>query len=701
MTAKNFGLAAGVVLWLTSACAFANHIVTENQKPGTTAWRLNNPGTDNASRIKGYTNRLSVAQGQNIRFHVSVNPSQQYSIRIYRMGYYQGRGGRQVWARNAINGTRKSSCPINASTGQTTCAWSSEVNLTIPSDWVTGIYLAKLTNAAGFDNHIPFLVTHNGPTPDLLYQQPVTTYHAYNNYPNDGSTGKSTYDYNSYGANTLLGKKRALRVSFDRPFADTGSFLYRLYEHELVMFLEERGYDLGYVTDIDTHRRPSVLNGIKGFISGGHDEYWTYEMRNAIDAARDGGTHLAFFGANAAFWQIRMKPDAAGRPNRIMEVYKDYSLDPEPNPVRKTVTFRSIGRAEQQLVGVQYIDYVDSQTRADFIARNTNHWIYEGTGVSDGFRIPGIIGGEMDKLFTNYSPPNSTEYTKIGRSPIQGATQGQVTAESVVYRAPSGAWVFGSGTLLWHLGLNDPATRSPVLRRMTQNLLDRYVGAGSGGTPTLSVTAADVVEGTGNIIVKFSLSNAASTPVTFKVSTVAVTATPGVDYYGRYQAVTLAPGVTSLDWPIQVVDDSQTEPRETLRVRIFQVSGASATTTSLTPGIIDDDQGGGPSLSISGAAASESQRSLTYTISLSAPVSQTVSFRFSTTNGSTATTGVDFYGTSSFVQIPPGQTSVTRKVTVVDDSITEGSETVRVQIFSAQNASVANRYAVATIQDDD
>ena len=38
---------------------------------------------------------------------------------------------------------------------------------------------------------------------DLLYQQSVTTYQAYNNYPDDGATGKSLYDFNSYGANTI------------------------------------------------------------------------------------------------------------------------------------------------------------------------------------------------------------------------------------------------------------------------------------------------------------------------------------------------------------------------------------------------------------------------------------------------------------------------------------------------------------------
>jgi len=127
-----------------------NHIVTENLKAGTGSWRLTRPANDAISQAKGYADRLSVTPGQTIRFHIAVNPSQQYSLRIYRLGYYQGLGGRQVWARTNITGRIKGRCPMNATTGQSTCAWSSDVSLQIPAGWVTGIYVAKITNSQGF-----------------------------------------------------------------------------------------------------------------------------------------------------------------------------------------------------------------------------------------------------------------------------------------------------------------------------------------------------------------------------------------------------------------------------------------------------------------------------------------------------------------------------------------------------------------------
>ena len=52
----------------------------------------------------------------------------------------------------------------------------------------------------------------------MLYKLPIATYQAYNSFG-----GKSLYDFNSAGANTVTGTARAVKVSFDRPFNNVGS----------------------------------------------------------------------------------------------------------------------------------------------------------------------------------------------------------------------------------------------------------------------------------------------------------------------------------------------------------------------------------------------------------------------------------------------------------------------------------------------
>jgi N,N-dimethylformamidase beta subunit-like protein len=89
-------------------------------------------------------------------------------------------------------------------------------------------------------------------------------------------------------------------VSFDRPYAahpygvrldGAGDFL-RRWEYNAVRFLEREGYDVGYLTDVDTHQRADALNARRVFVSVGHDEYWSWPMREHVEAARDRGVDL-------------------------------------------------------------------------------------------------------------------------------------------------------------------------------------------------------------------------------------------------------------------------------------------------------------------------------------------------------------------------------------------------------------------------
>src|SRR5439155_1428099 len=78
------------------------------------------------------------------------------------------------------------------------------------------------SKAQGYQTYVIFVAREGRPAP-FLYQHSIATGQAYNNYPNDGRTGKSLYYFNSYGANTVSGNTSAVKVSFDRPYADSGS----------------------------------------------------------------------------------------------------------------------------------------------------------------------------------------------------------------------------------------------------------------------------------------------------------------------------------------------------------------------------------------------------------------------------------------------------------------------------------------------
>ena len=478
------------------ALAADNPIVIENEQPGSSGWQLGLIADDATGQIKGYASATSVGQNQSLTLYVSVNPAQIYSIDVYRIGWYDGMGARLRLHAGQLAGIRQSACKPDASTGLIACSWTPSYTFTVGSDWTSGLYVAVLTNNRGYQNYAMFVVRDGRPA-TYLYEQAIATDQAYNNYPNDGRTGKSLYAYNSFGANTIAGDARAVKVSFDRPYADDGSGNFFYWEVDLVRWLERNGYDVTYSTDVDTHANGAALLTHRAFLSGGHSEYWSKEMYDAAETARDAGVGLAFFSADAVSVQIRFESSTAGVPNRVIVCYRDANLDPVKGATT-TVSWRDpyLNRPEQRLRGVQNNAYVDWGNNFPYVVTNSAHWIYAGTGLRDGDSISGIVGYEMDGYMPAYPGPNGT-HTILSRSPFTDVDGQAQVASASIYQAPSGAWVFSSGTTSWTWGLDD-FSGSHVdarIQRITANLLSAFAaGALPPAVHDLKVTAPGAVQ---------------------------------------------------------------------------------------------------------------------------------------------------------------------------------------------------------------
>ena len=468
----------------------ANPIVTENQQPGTTNWQLGRPGfqtaNDTSKQIKGFAAAPSVNKGDSLNFYVTVSPVQTFNIDIYRMGWYGGTGGRFLQHVQGVNGFTQPSCPMDPITGLLECTnWLPTYTLNVPTTWTTGVYLALLTNSQNYQNYIPFVVREDDRASPLIYQLAVNTYQAYNNYPNDGATGKSVYTFNSFGANTITGNKRAVKVSFDRPYPDAGDGelvsehapAQRTGEFDFIQWMERSGYDVSYSTDVDTHANPSRLLLHRGFVSAGHGEYWTKPQRDGVDAARDAGVNLGFFSGNEMYWQVRFESSGNGVPNRVMVAYKNQaaSLDPVQGDTT-TSKWRDppVNRPEQLTMGAQSVDGAAFfPADDDYVVTNSSNWAYAGTGFNDGDSVPGIVGYEWERYNPQYPYPINRSYTTLSSSPVPFNSTGD-HAESTLYQAPSGAWVFDAGTIWWGYGLNRAGLTDARIQQTTANILNRF-----------------------------------------------------------------------------------------------------------------------------------------------------------------------------------------------------------------------------------
>ena len=446
-----------------ATAALANPITDENALPGTDRWRLRQPAV---SQIAGYGSSTSVTHGETIDLFVSTaDPT--YTIEIFRTGWYGGMGGRRMTEAVERPGIVQT-VPSPDANGKIECNWVNPYAVTIPANWLSGVYLAKLTGVpSGNQSYIMFVVRDERRA-DFVFQSTVTTYQAYNNWG-----GKSLYAFNSTGA-------PAKKVSFNRPYASafgTGGYLFD-WEYNFVRFLEREGYDVTYTTNVDTHARPASLLRAKAFLSVGHDEYWSWEMRTHVEAARDAGVHLAFFSANNCYWQIRFEDQ-----NRTMVGYKDTALASDPlandgipsNDHLITVKWRDVpvSRPEEALFGVMY---VESQIDGDIVIDNPSHWVFAGTGLKKGDKLAGLLGYEVDAIVGVAPPPG---VVRLAHSPYVNDHGSTGTSDMTILTTPRGTLVFAAGTIQWSWGLDsfgDPGRvqrNSEAAKQITRNILDR------------------------------------------------------------------------------------------------------------------------------------------------------------------------------------------------------------------------------------
>jgi hypothetical protein len=503
--------------------AASNPIVTENQLTGSSAWQFSGPVSDDATgQVQGYASATSVGQTQSIIFYVSVNPVQTYSIDFYRIGWYSGAGGRLRLHVGPQNGVRQPGCPRDATTGMVACNWSASYTLTVPADWTSGIYFGVLTNASGYQSDVMFVVRDGRPAP-FLYQQSVTTDEAYNNYPADGSTGKSLYEYNSYGPNTVAGTVRAVKVSFDRPYMNGGTGNFMNWEIEMVRWLERSGYDVTYATNIDTHTNAAMLRNSKAFLSVGHDEYWSKAMLDGVTAARDAGVSLGFFGANPLGWQIRLEPSAGGVANRIITCYKDATVDPVQGATT-TVEWANplLSRPEQILAGTQFTSQLTWGQNAGYVVSNSSNWVYAGTGFRDGDVVPGLVGYEVDRYMSNLPAPTATSRVLLSQSPVTNVNGVADVSNSSIYQAPSKAWVFATGTMSWGWGLDnyDHVVADARIQLATANVLNTFLNGTVQPPALLQLSAVQATSvGATSATITWQSNNPATSQVNFGPTT--------------------------------------------------------------------------------------------------------------------------------------------------------------------------------------
>jgi hypothetical protein len=301
---------------------------------------------------------------------------------------------------------------------------------------------------------------------------------------------------------------------------------------------------------------------------------------------------------------------------------------------------------------------------------------------------------------------------------VRYATADRTAIAGTDYKAASGMLVFYPGdttetinvTVYGYPGKNSDQTFALNLSSPTNAVVLTGTGVGTilNANNTVSIAAASATaptSGTGSLNFTVSLATpvpANGQPVVVQYTTANGTGSNGAmagrDYVNQTGSVTFAPGTSTQTITVTVLPQPLNQPTRTLTVSLTSSTNAQLSASKTAVGTIFDSVPV-PGVSVNNSTGwenSSANKTMTFTVSLSAASGQTVTVPYATGDG-TAVAGTDYIGTSGTLTFAPGTTSKTVSVTVLAGSNVGPSKAFSLNLGSPINATVSQGSGTGTI----
>src|SRR5690606_9215678 len=132
---------------------------------------------------------------------------------------------------------------------------------------------------------------------------------------------------------------------------------------------------------------PGILDPYHLFVTVGHDEYWSAEMRAELERHLDAGGNAALFSGNNMWWKIRFEAPSAGLPRGRMLIDKANGLERAEDAPELHQGNWYMTNPEVKVLGAGYPrggwrEAFDAGDIPDFVVKRPGHWAFEGTGLA-------------------------------------------------------------------------------------------------------------------------------------------------------------------------------------------------------------------------------------------------------------------------------------------------------------------------------
>lgn len=422
---------------------FSGRETSKERKKGFASWLQHSLA---AKSVEGWLDLPSATCGDQVGLHISGNAAP-VTIKVFRMGYYGGANARLIDTEITkpilkYPVTQISKAPYSTVTTNWPIAWYFKItDKTLP-----GQYLIRLDDGQGDASFVPITIVDPQAKSAITFISSVLTWQAYNEWGG----------YSLYKGPNLKRSSRAMVVSFNRPYDGDGAGQFRYMELPILRLAEELGIDMNYITDLELNKDVVSLRNTKSIVYGGHGEYWTNEMRAALEAAVARGTNLVSFGGNAGYNRPRLQTN-----DRELVMWRGSPLDPHlKDRLLATTRWRSfpISKPESLFLGSQYVGLgVDG----NYTIAHPRRWPFNAMKHPELLR--NIVGREVDSPL--YAPGPAVE--ELARSVITLRSK-QITSMATYYTNSKDAGILDIGTNGWACVIDDICPWHPLISSATQ-----------------------------------------------------------------------------------------------------------------------------------------------------------------------------------------------------------------------------------------
>ena len=375
--------------------------------------------------VEGYAAQQSVAAGETVIVRCSSRVPV-VDVDVVRLGAERT----AVWSAQIEVG--ESPTPHHA--WRFGCEWPESFAIATSRSWQPGMYEIRLSTGDGprDASEAFFVLRHAGPErPTKLFVLSTNTWQAYNQWggrclysgahevsflrpiergyiarviDDDGYDGRVA-NIGDYDPTHQRIQRYQAAHTYPLWSASSGWFNW---ERRFAVWAESQGIELDYAVDADLDRDSELLTGRRLLVTAGHNEYWSWGMRDAVDSFVEAGGNWAIFSGNTSFWQVRYSDDHCS-----MVCFKGDARTSDPyrggDQLHLLTSMWSdplIGRPENTTIGLSFtrggyarVGHATPRSSGGYTVLTPDHWVFAGADLHYGDTIGAAataVGYEVD-----------------------------------------------------------------------------------------------------------------------------------------------------------------------------------------------------------------------------------------------------------------------------------------------------------------